>query len=198
MAKRSEWNVLIGLLVRKQMIVLRIGVPAVERIACVGNGRERAVFHAECHSPYSRTFGFGFDMERPLDPDASSVVGMNDGGVGHAVRKVVVLGEAEGVGQRDAVRQKRIFRRVNRRIILHFVGVLAGGIIQIEIMDGALVSVIERKTFQIARKDFQPSARRGSAVGAVHVDIEVARAVQKAVSSVVVIVEIIPDMQRIG
>mgnify|MGYP007044620063 CR=1 FL=1 len=123
---------------------------------------------------------------------------MDDGGISHAVRKVVVLGEAEGVGQRDAVREERILDRVNRRVILHLVGVLTGGIIQIEIMDGALVSVIERKAFQIARKDFQPSARRGRAVGTVHVDIEVARAVQKAVAAVIVIVEIIPDTQRIG
>ena len=149
MPKRSEWNVLIGLLGRKQMIVPRIGVPAGERIACVGNGRERAIFHAECHSPYSRTFGFGFDMERTLDPNASSAIGMDDGGVGHAVREVVTLREAEGVGQCDTVREERIAGRVNRRVILHFVNVLAGGIVQIEIMYGALVSVIEGKTVQI-------------------------------------------------
>ena len=137
-------------------------------------------------------------MKRPLDPDASSAVGMNDGSVGHAVRKVVAQGEAEGVGQCDTVREERIVGRVNRRVILHFVGILAGGIIQIEIMDGTLVSVIERKAFQIARKDFQPSARRSCAVGTVHVDIEVARAVQKAVAAVVVVVEIIPNAQCIG
>ena len=89
-------------------------------------------------------------MERTLDPDASSVVGMNDGGVGHAVREVVTLREAEGVGQCDTVREERIVGRVSRCVIFHFVDVLAGGIVQIEIMDGALVSVIERKTFQIA------------------------------------------------
>ena len=89
-------------------------------------------------------------MERPLDPDASSAVGMKDGGIGHAVRKVVALRESQGIGQRDAVRQKRIFRCVNRRVILHFVGVLAGGIEQIEIMDGTLIAVIESKPVQIA------------------------------------------------
>ena len=75
---------------------------------------------------------------------------MNDGSVGHAVRKVVALSEADGVGQRDAVREERIVGRVSRCVIFHFVDVLAGGIVQIEIMDGALVSVIERKPFQIA------------------------------------------------
>ena len=137
-------------------------------------------------------------MERTLDPDASSVVGMNDGGVGHAVREVVTLREAEGVGQCDTVREERIVGRVSRCVILHFVGILAGGIIQIEIMDGALVSVIERKAIQIARKDFQPSTCRGRAVWAVHIDIEIARAVQQAVAAVIVVVEIIPDMQCIG
>ena len=101
-------------------------------------------------------------------------------------------------GQCNTVREERIVGRVSRCVILHFVGILAGGIIQIEIMYGALVSVIERKAVQIARKDFQPSARRGRAVGAVHVDIEVARAVQKAVAAVVIVFEIIPDTQRIG
>lgn len=95
-------------------------------------------FSMQSARSFSRTFGLRFDMKRLLDPDASLTVGTDDGGVGHAVREVVTLREAEGVGQRDAVRQKRIFRRVNRRVILHFVGVLAGGIVQIEIMDGAL------------------------------------------------------------
>ncbi len=199
MAKRSEWNVFIGLLSRKQMtVLLRTVVPAVEHCTRCGNGRERAVFHAERHGSFSRTFGLRFDMKRLLDPDASLTVGTDDGGVGHAVREVVTLREAEGVGQRDAVRQKRIFRRVNRRVILHFVGILAGGIVQIEIMDDTFISVIECKTAQIARKDFQPSPRRSCTVGAVHIDIEIARAIQQAVAAVIVVVEIIPDAQRIG
>ena len=65
-------------------------------------------------------------------------------------------------------------------------------------MDGVLVSVIERKAIQIARKDFQPSTCRGRAVWAVHINIEIARAVQQAVAAVIVVVEIIPDAQRIG
>ena len=56
----------------------------------------------------------------------------------------------------------------------------------------------ERVRAVMEEMDFQPNACRGCPVGTVHIDIEVARAVQKAVASVVVIVEIIPDMQRIG
>lgn len=199
MAKRSEWNVLIGLLGRKHMtVLLRTVVPAGEHCTRCRNGRERAVFHAERYGPFSRTFGFGFYMKRTLDPNASSAVGMDDGGIGHAVRKVVVLGEAEGVGQHDAVREERIIGRVSRCVIFHFVGVLAGGIVQIEIMDGALVSVIERKAVQIARKNLQTSARRSCAVVALDVNIKITRAIQKAVTAVVVVVEIIPDTQCIG
>ena len=117
-------------------------------------------------------------MKRPLDPDAALTVGTDDGRVGHAVREVVTLREAQGVGQRDAVREERIFRRVNRRIILHFVGVLASGIVQIEIMEGTRISVIECKPFQIARKNLQASVRRSCAVITLDVDMEVARAVQ--------------------
>ena len=65
-------------------------------------------------------------------------------------------------------------------------------------MDRSAIAVIEGEATQVAGQQLQTSAARGCSVVALHLDVQIARAVQQAVAAVVVIVEIVPYPEGVG